>query len=274
MRSPDDPEMPFLEHLEALRWHLVRGVAAIVLVAIVAFIAKELVFEGLVLAPMSTDFISYQFLCRFSAYMGLGEAFCITEIPFSIMNIAMAGQFTNHLIVSFAMGIIVGFPYFAWEMWRFLRPALSMNERGEATGMVFWVSLLFFIGVAFGFLVLTPVTVQFLGGYRVSEIVENQINLDSYVSTVAGVTFATALIFELPIVIFFMAKIGLVTAQGMREFRKYAVVVILMVAAVLTPPDITSQVLLFIPFYLLYEVSILIALRVERKQARRERARE
>ncbi|MEX0967762.1 MAG: twin-arginine translocase subunit TatC [Bacteroidia bacterium] len=261
-RNTEDSEMSFLDHLEALRWHLIRSIIAVVVFSIAAFVNKAFFFDGVILAPKNTDFWSYRMLCRLSDQLHLGDQLCVTEINFEVFNLNMAGQFTAHIIISFAIGIIIAFPYIMWEMWRFIKPALHARERKYATGIVGYTSLLFFIGVLFGYFILTPISIQFLGNYNVSMEVANQINLGSYISTVSGVVFATAIVFELPIIIYFLTKIGLVTPAMLRGFRKHSLIVILLISAILTPPDLTSQLLLSIPFYLLYEVSILVSARV------------
>lgn len=259
--------MSFLEHLEELRWHLVRSAAAILFFSILAFIFKDIVFDGILLAPKNPDFPTYRFFCYLSKQLGMGEAFCFEQMPFTLMNITMAGQFSAHITTAFVVGLVVAFPYVFWEIWRFVVPALHEKETKVAKGIVFFTSLLFVLGVLFGYYVVAPLSVQFLGSYQVSDSVANQISLTSFISTITTVTLANGLVFELPILVYFLAKIGLITPEFMRTYRKHAVVVILIIAAIITPPDVTSQILVSIPLMLLYELSIFIARRVLKKQA-------
>lgn len=251
-------EMTFLDHLETLRWHLIRSFLVILGLAIIAFLNKSIVFDGIVLAPSSTDFWTYRTLCILSDKLYLGDNLCIKSMGFELSNIHMAGQFTQHIFVSLAMGIIAGFPYLVFELWRFIKPALNKAETKYALALIFFTSLLFFLGVAFGYYLLSPMSIRFLGTYQVSESITNVITIRSYIATLASVTFAAAIIFEIPILVYFLSKMGLVTPDVMRQYRKHAFVSVLAIAAVLTPPDMTSQILLCIPFFLLYEGSIKI----------------
>ena len=259
-------EMSFLEHLEVLRWHLVRSVSSIFIFAIAAFIAKGFIFDTLLLGPKSPNFWTYRMLCKLSERFGLSDLLCITDIPFELINISMAGQFTTHIIVSIIAGFIVSFPYIVFEIWRFIKPGLYEGERKYATGMVFYTSVLFMLGVLFGYYIIAPLSVNFLGSYRVSELVVNQIDLNSYFSTIATLVLASGVVFELPILIYFLTKIGVVTPDSLRQYRKHAVVGILILAAVITPPDVSSQILVFFPLMFLYEVSILVSAFVLRNQ--------
>lgn len=259
-------EMSFLEHLEVLRWHLVRSVSSIFIFAIAAFIAKGFIFDTLLLGPKGPNFWTYRMLCKLSERFGLSDLLCITDIPFELINISMAGQFTTHIIVSIIAGFIVSFPYIVFEIWRFIKPGLYEGERKYATGMVFYTSVLFMLGVLFGYYIIAPLSVNFLGSYRVSELVVNQIDLNSYFSTIATLVLASGVVFELPILIYFLTKIGVVTPDSLRQYRKHAVVGILILAAVITPPDVSSQILVFFPLMFLYEVSILVSAFVLRNQ--------
>lgn len=258
--------MHFLDHLEALRWHLVRSAAAIVIMAIAAFTNKEILFDKIILAPKYPDFLTYRVLCKLSDKLGIDM--CITEVPFNLININISGQFTTHIFVSLTAGFIMAFPYFIWELWRFIKPALSQKERSFSRGVVFFTSLLFLIGILFGYFVISPLSVNFLGSYQISETVTNQISLDSFISTITILTFSCGLVFELPIVVFFLSKIGIISPQFMRQYRKHAMVINLIIAAFITPsPDVASQLLVAIPLFLLYEVSIWVSAMVYKKSA-------
>jgi sec-independent protein translocase protein TatC len=265
---PQEGEMSFLEHLEVLRWHLIRSVSAIFIVAIAAFIVKGFIFDTLLLGPKSPDFWTYRKLCELSEKFNLSDLLCITEIPFDLINISMAGQFSTHIFVSIIAGVVVAFPYIMFEIWRFIKPGLYSTERKYASGMVFYTSVLFIMGVLFGYYIIAPLSVNFLGSYRVSETVLNQIDLNSYFSTIATLVLASGAVFELPVLIYFLTKIGFVTPQILREYRRHAVVGILILAAVITPPDVSSQILVFFPLMLLYEVSIWVSAIVVRNEAK------
>lgn len=259
-------EMSFLEHLEALRWHLMRAVIAVLTLAIVLFFYREIVFDHFLFAPKHPDFWTYRMLCLLSDYLEMGDALCIKELPFELINTELSGQFTMHIWVSFVAGFILAAPYVLWEIWRFIKPALHEKERKYSKGVVFFSSMLFFLGVLFGYYVIVPLSINFLGSYQVSSDVKNMIAMDSFVSTVTTITFASGIVFELPIVIYFLTQIGLMTPQFMRTYRKHATVIILIVAAVITPsPDVTSQLLVAFPLYLLYELSIFVSMYVVRK---------
>ncbi len=252
-------EMSFLDHLEVLRWHLVRSSIAILTFSILAFIFKSFLFDKVILAQMDNNFWTYRMFCKLSNLLGKGDSLCLGDINFNLINISMSGQFTIHMMTSFTAGIIMAFPYILYEVWRFISPALKMKEKKYARALVFAGSVLFMIGILFGYYLVSPLSVQFFGNYHVSEIVTNQIDLSSYISNVTSTTFACGLVFELPLIVYFLSKIGLVTPALMRKFRKHAIVVTLTVAAILTPPDITSQILLSIPLLILYEFSIYVS---------------
>lgn len=261
----DPKEMSFFDHIDAFRGHIVRSVLAVLALSITAFFNKYLLFDVILFGPIHTDFWTYEMLCNLSHQFTDSDEFCIKEMGFTLSNISMSGQFSEHIFISFITGIILAFPYILWELWKFIKPALSKKETRYARGLVFFSSALFFIGILFGYFLLSPLSINFLGSYKVSELVSNEINLDSYVSFIATLTFATGLIFEMPILVYFLSKIGILGSAWMRKNRRYAIVVILILAAILTPsPDIASMILMFIPLYSLYEVSILVAAAVER----------
>ena len=264
--SSQDKEMSFLDHLEIFRWHLIRSAIAVLFFAIIAFIFKDIVFDVILLGPQDPNFPTYKALCAISQYLGLEDALCLKESPFTLMNITMSGQFSTHVTTSIFAGFIVAFPYVFWEFWRFIRPALHVNESTMARGIVFFSSVLFLLGVLFGYYVIAPLSVNFLGSYQVSSTVANQITSSSFISTVTTVSFANGIIFELPILVYFLTKIGLLTPEFMRVYRKHAIVVILILAAVITPPDVTSQILVSLPLIVLYEISIKISARVIKNQ--------
>lgn len=257
--------LTFWDHIEELRWHLLRSAAAILIGAVLAFVFKSIVFDLILFGPIQTDFITYRGLCWLSETFGLGDSLCITEIPFTVINLDMAGQFTAHINISIMVGLILAFPYVMYEVWKFISPGLYDNERSASTYMVLSTSSLFLLGVLFGYYLLCPFSVNFLGGYRVSELIASQINLGSYVSTVTMVCLASALLFELPVFVFVLSKLGILTPEVLKKYRKHSVVGIVFVAAIITPPDITSQVVISIPVLFLYEIGIVISRRVQKQ---------
>lgn len=262
-------EMSFLDHLEDLRWHLIRATMSIVIVGIGAFLAKEFIFDTIIFGPKQPDFITYRILCDIAQYVGLQDSFCFEELPFRIQSRTVAGQFSAHVWTSITAGFVVAFPYVIYEFWKFISPGLMENERKTARGFIFVSSLLFFIGVLFGYYVVTPLSINFLGSYTVSSEVSNEFDIGSYISLVRSSVVASGLIFELPIIIYLLTKIGLVTPDVLRKYRKMSLVVVLIISAVITPPDIVSQIIVAIPILILYEISIYISKFVVKNQNRK-----
>jgi sec-independent protein translocase protein TatC len=262
-----EKEMSFLEHLEELRWHIIRSILAIVSFMVIAFIFKNFLFDHVILAPHRSDFITNRLLCHLGDILNT-PALCINSKPLNLININMSGQLTTHFAVAMVAGLILAFPVVLWEFWQFFKPALKANEARYAQGAVFAASGLFFIGVLFGYFMLAPLSIHFLSTYEISAEVTNQINIRSYISTLSSICLATGLIFELPIITFFLTKIGIVTPTFMRKYRKHAIVIIFIIAAIITPPDVFSQTLVAIPLLLLYEVSIFISAWVMRQKAK------
>jgi sec-independent protein translocase protein TatC len=264
--SDQQEEMSFLDHLEELRWRVIYAFIAIIVGAIVAFVAKSWVFDVVIFGPKNADFITYQWLCSFSQMLNLGDAFCFESFDFVLQNISMSGQLSTHIMVSIIAGVIISFPFLITQVWMFLKPGLTKGEIKSTRGVVFFSSLLFTLGVLFGYYLIAPLSVLFLGGYQVSDLVANQINLNSFITTVSSVTLASGLIFQLPILIYFLAKLGFVTPELLKTYRKHALVIVLVLSAIITPPDVMSQILVTIPVMFLYEISIVIARRVIKKQ--------
>ncbi len=260
-------EMSFFGHLEVLRWHLIRAAAAIVVFALVAFFFMPYIFDNILLAPKKPDFITFRALCRFSQMISGGDVLCVEGKDFKLISTGMSSQFSAHLYISLITGLVCAFPYVLWELWRFIKPALQDKERKSANGIIFYMSFLFFAGILFGYFIVSPLAANFLGNYQISEQIENLIDFDSYISIITVTTFVTGLVFELPIAVFVLSKLGLLTPKFMRTYRKHAVVIILIAAAVITPsPDVISQMLVALPLYLLYEISILVSGRVEKQR--------
>ncbi len=257
-------DMSFLEHLEELRWHLIRAISAIIIIAIAAFIFHDIVFDEIILAPKNSDFFTNKLLCLLGEKVGIPKL-CINQTSFQLISIKMAGQFTMHITTSIFVGIIVGFPYLFWEFWSFLKPALHEKEVKHSRGSVTISSLLFLAGVLFGYFVIAPLSIHFLGSYNVSDQVVNQINLKSYIGTITSVTLAAGITFELPVLIYFLSKVGIVTPELLKKYRRHSIVIILILAATITPPDIFSLILVTFPLLILYEAGIIISKKIVKK---------
>jgi sec-independent protein translocase protein TatC len=263
-------EMSFLDHLEELRWLLVRSTIAIVIGGCIAFAFSGFIFDEIIFAPKDGDFITYRIFCELANKYDLDKSFCIKTLPFEIQSRSMDGQFSTDIWTSITAGFILAFPFILWQFWKFISPALYEKERKSAVAFIFSTSILFFIGVIFGHYLITPLSLNFLGNYKISSVVKNDIDLDSYLSLVKTTAISCGLVFEMPIIIYFLSKIGLVTAEFLRKYRRYAYVIILIIAAIVTPPDVVSQTIVTIPLIILYEVSILISARMNRKKKEQE----
>lgn len=259
-------EMSFLDHLEELRWLLIRSTIAVLATAVVAFLFSEYIFDQIIFGPKNANFITYQFFCELSQKFNLGDSLCIKEIKLPIQNREMGGQFSIHLWTSITAGFIFAFPFILWEIWKFIKPALYESEKKYASLFIIISSLLFFIGVLFGYYIIAPLSVQFFASYIVSQEINNFIDINSYISLIKTSTIASGLLFELPILIYFLTKLGLVTPTFLRKYRKYTLVIVLILSAIITPPDVISQVIVAIPIMFLYEISILISARIEKRQ--------
>ncbi len=264
-KKDGENEMSFLEHLEELRWHIIRSILAIVIFMIIAFIFKGFIFGKVILGPQQPGFFTNRLLCNLADLLNV-PALCINQNPVTLINIKMSGQITTHITASIVSGLILAFPVILWEFWQFFKPALKDSEAKYAKGAVTASSLLFFTGVLFGYFVLAPLSIHFLSTYEIDPTVINQINVRSYIGTLTSICLATGLVFELPIIAFFLTKVGIVTPQFMRKYRKHSIVVIFIISAIITPPDVFSQTLVAIPLLILYEVSILISARVMRQK--------
>ena len=265
-----EKEMSFLDHLEELRWHVVRSLAAVLVFTIVAFTYGEWIFTNIIFAPGRPDFPTFRWLCQIGQWIG-SPGLCIEEIPFKIQSRLMTGQFTMHITASVVMGLIAAFPYLAWEMWRFIKPGLYRTERKYSKGAVASISFLFLTGVLFGYYIMCPMMISFLATYQISSMIVNEFDITSYTGTIITVVFGSGLLFQLPVVIYFLTKIGIVTPQFLRKSRKHAIIIILILGAIVTPSaDPLSQALISIPLYLLYEISILISTGVVRRREKEE----
>lgn len=259
-RKKVDPNaMSFLDHVEELRWAIIRSIAGIVLAGSVAFFFKEFLFDTIIFGPKNPDFISYRWFCDMGRLVGIESEFCSNNMDFVTQSRKMADLFSAHIWTSITAGIVIAFPWILWQVWGFISPGLKENERKYSSGFIIVCSLLFFLGVLFGYFMIAPLSVHFLATYELSTNAKFEPDLDSYIGLVRSSVLASGIIFELPVVIFFLTKIGLCTPQGMRKSRKYALVIVLIVAAFITPPDVSSQIIVAIPILILYEVSIFVS---------------
>ncbi len=257
--------MNFLQHLEILRWHLIRCALAIVVGSILAFSMKKLVFDLIIMSPKSPDFVTNRLLCFLSERVNFINV-CINTVDWKMQNFQMTGQFLTHLKISLIAGVIFATPYIIWELWRFILPALKQHERRYSTLFILTSSSLFFTGIAFGYFILAPISIHFFITYSLSDQIQNIPQLSSYINLVISIPLACAIVFELPLILFFLSKIGLVSVATLQKYRRHAFVILLVLSAIITPPDVFSQILICIPLTILYELGILVAKRVERQR--------
>ncbi len=268
-----EEELTFVDHLEALRWHIVRSLLAIIFFAVLIFFNIDWVFERVILGPLNNDFISYTLMCRLSHWLHLGNALCMPAINVKLQTVTFSAQFMSSITIAFVGGFLAAFPYVFWELWRFIRPALTPSELKSTRGSIFYVSLFFFTGAAFGYFLLGPFTFNFLSNYTLgtSHILETKPTLDDYLENLVDIIIGCGLAFELPVLSYVLTKIGLITPAFLKEYRKYAIVVILVIAAVITPsPDWSSQMLVFIPLFFLYQLSIAVSKRAFKQMEKRD----
>ena len=267
-------EMSFVDHLEALRWHLVRAVLVWLVAVIAIFTQIDWVFDNIVYAPARSTFVSYRALCDFSHWLHLGQALCMPAVNIELQGNTISGPFMSAISISVMGGLIIAFPYLFWELWRFIKPALSAKEVKYSRGSILWVSICFFSGAAFGYFLLAPFTFNFLGSFKLGTTGAYiyRPTLDDYIDTLNNIILGCGIAFELPIMAYVLGKIGLISGDFLRKYRKYAFVVILILAAVITPsPDWTSQIIVSIPLLILYELSVLIVAKIDRQKEKEEK---
>lgn len=266
--------MTFMDHLEALRWHIMRSVIVWIIVAITIFVFIDWIYDNIILAPSSESFITYGTLCRFGQWLGVGTSLCMPPVKIAFQVNEVNGTFTSAINIAMVGGVIIAFPYIFWELWRFIKPALSVKEKKYARGSILWVSLCFFAGAAFGYYLLAPFTFNFLATFTLgkSGAIQYRPTINDYIDSLTNLILGCGIAFELPILAYVLAKIGLITASFLKKYAKYAFVIILVVAAVITPsPDMTSQIIVALPLLLLYWISILLVSRVDRQKAKEEK---
>ncbi len=275
IRGTDDTksEMSFLDHLEVLRWHLVRSAIALVTAGGFIFVFIDWVFDNVIYAPARSTFVTYTFLCKLSHKLHLGDSLCMPPVNIPLLGNTVSGPFMSAISISFMGGLILAFPYLFWEVWRFVKPALSTKELKYARGSIFFVSICFFAGAAFGYYLLAPFTFNFLANFKLGNVGAYTYlpSLDDYTDTLTNIILGCGLAFELPVLAYVLSKIGLITPKFLKAYRKYAYVVILILAAIITPsPDWTSQLIVTVPLIILYELSIGVSARVAREEAKQE----
>ena len=266
--------MSFIEHLEALRWHIMRAAIVWLVATIGLFIYIDWIFDNVVFAPAQSSFITYSMLCNLGHSLGIGDALCMPPINIKLQGNTVSGPFMSAISISMVGGIILAFPYLFYELWKFVKPALSSKELKYARGSLFWISLCFFTGAAFGYFILAPFTFNFLANFTLGtkNVYSYLPTLDDYIDTLNNIILGCGLSFELPVLAYVLAKIGLVSGDFLKKYRKYASVIILILAAIITPsPDWTGQVIVAVPLLLLYEISVLIAVRIDKQKAKEDK---
>ena len=254
-----EKEMSFLGHLEELRWHLVRSASAIFIFGILLFVFQKEVYENFLLAHRKPDFITYQLFCDFFSFFGFDSSFCNVTFKENLISLKPTQQLMNSIWSSLILGIILSFPYLIWEIWKFISPGLTQKEISKSKGFIFITSLLFFFGIAFSFYVIAPISIHFLYNYQITDLIQNNFTMDSHIGLVTNMLLGVSILFELPVLVFFLTKIGLITPSFLRKYRKHALVIVLILAAIITPPDIASQIIVAIPIVILYEISIKVS---------------
>lgn len=265
--------MTFIDHLEELRVHIIRSVLAVLIMAIVIFVYRNWIFENIIVGPIKADFLSYRYLCQFSHWAHLGDALCMPPVKVTMQSTTFGGQFLSSITMAFVGGIICAFPFIFWEFWRFVKPALKEKEVKNTRFIIFWVSFFFFTGAAFGYFLLGPFTFNFLASFQLGTegMIETKPTFADYLDNLTNIILGCGIAFELPVLAFILTKIGIITPSFLRRTRKYAVLVILIVAAFITPsPDWMSQLIVFIPLWSLYELSILVSARVSKQREKEE----
>lgn len=270
----DFENMSFLDHLEDLRWHLIRATLAVVILAFIAFLAKGFIFDVLLFGPSKPEFVTYDIMCRLASYFGMDKSLCFTEVAYGIQSRTMGGQFNAHVWTAVTAGFVMAFPYILYEFWRFISPGMKPGERKNSRGFILGASVLFFVGVLFGYYIVTPLSLNFLGNYQVSELVKNEFDLASYIGLVRSTVLASGLAFELPIIIFLLTKADLVNPQDLKNNRKISTLVVLILAAIITPPDVVSLIIVAIPLLILYEASIFFSKFAIKKQNKQKKMEE
>lgn len=262
--STQKNEMSFLDHLEELRWHLIRSFAAVFIIACVVFVFMTPIYENFLIVHLKGDFVTYQFFCKTFKFVGIDSDFCNLAFEDNLNNFDVTGQFTLAIWTSLILGAILAFPYILFELWRFIAPGLHPKERKKSRVFIFVASFLFFVGLLFSYYVIMPMSSYFFYNFSITDMIKNTITVQSHIGLFTNTLLGVSLVFELPLIIYFLSKLGLITPAFLRKYRKHSLVVVLILAAIITPPDVASQIVVAIPILILYEVGIVISKRVER----------
>ena len=267
----EEEEMSFLDHLEQLRWHLIRALIAIGVFTTVAFLFPDFLFQKVIFAPSKADFWTFRMFCDLGQLVGV-DSFCIDELKFDLQSRKPSGQFMMYITASFVAGLIAAFPYLVWEIWRFIKPGLYSNEKKATRGAVFYVSLLFALGISSGYFIISPISFYFFSGFSLDPSIRNDFDIVSFVSLLITIVLGSGFLFQLPMAILFLSKAGVVTPEMLRKYRRHAVVAILIIGALITPPDPFSQIFVALPLFTLYEIGILISARIHKRKLAQETA--
>jgi len=273
-RRSGKAEMSFVDHLEELRWHIVRSVIAILVIAAVIWFNIQWVFDNIIAGPINPNFVSYRVICNISHSLNLGDKLCLPPVSVNMQTTTFGGQFFGSFSIAFVGGLIGAFPYIFWEFWRFVKPALKPNEVKGTRFVIFWVSFFFFLGSAFGYLVLGPFTFNFLANFQISglNMITTKPTINDYLDNLTNLILGCGIAFEMPVLSYALTKMGIITPSFLKRSRKYAIVVILVLAAIITPsPDWYSQTIVFIPLFCLYELAVLVSVRVYKEQERKDK---
>ncbi|WP_153797340.1 twin-arginine translocase subunit TatC [Foetidibacter luteolus] len=255
-----DRQMKLVDHLEALRWHILRSLAVVLLFALLIFININWVYEQIIAGPVNPSFISYRMLCNFSHWLHIGDTLCMPPVNVTMQTTTFGGQFLSGISMSFIGGLVIAVPYICWEIWSFVKPALKPKEKSGTRFIIFWVSFFFFLGASFGYFVLGPFTFNFLSSFKLGFMVETKPTINDYLDNLTNIILGCGIAFELPVIAWALTKLGIVTPRTLKQSRKYAIVIILVVSAIITPsPDWVSQLIVFIPLFALYQLSILVS---------------
>lgn len=258
--------MSFLDHLEELRWHLIRSFVAIFIIAILVFANINFIFDNVLLAHLKPNFYTYQLFCKLFSFIGIDSSFCNITFKQTLQALNPTQQLMTAIWSALILGFIIAFPYILWEVWRFVAPGLHDSERKKSRGFIFTASTLFFIGILFSYFVIIPMSVYFFYNFQISNVVQNNFKLDAYISLITNTLIGVAIFFELPVIIYFLSKIGLISPEFLKKYRKHALVLVLILAAIITPPDVASQIIVAVPIMLLYEIGIYVSRYVIKKQ--------
>lgn len=269
--SAPKAEMSFIQHLDELRKHIFRSVIAIAIGAVVIGYFNKFIINNILMGPARADFITYRWLCKLGHILGYENALCLTSIKVTLQSNAVAGQFNVFLNIILIGGFIIAFPYVFWQFWKFVRPALKDRELSKTKGVIFWVSFLFFIGVLFGYLIIAPYTVNFFANFSLADNIQNIWTISSYFSTIVPLIIGSGIAFQLPLMLYFLAKVGVVSVAFLKKYRRHAILIIVIFVSIITPPDMLSTIICSIPLVLLYEISIFLCKRVEKQNKLKEK---